>query len=313
MREQVGPEPYGASQEAFQETLTYCRLRAPELVAEMIGIGEGAAVACEDIFCINAHLDLLNWKHLVWGRCTDHLAGGCSSHAVATPAGVLLGWNGDDWRGWLDCGAVIRGRPDGGEPFLYWSLAGSVGRPGMNRHLALGANSLPSPRFRLDGLLYPMICRKLLACRSTREAVAVFHTHNRCSAMNYLVADRRGELLDIESTPDDWVTIPPVEEGNCRYLLHTNSYLHAGLGRTKSASAVCPRLASARRLYREHAPRDAVSLRAALSDHSGGICVHTPESCTVVSFVAELETARFHVTRGNPCEAPVQTHLLELP
>ena len=201
MREQVGPEPYRASLDGFRETLAYCQVNAPELVAEMEGIAEGAAVDFDDIFRVNAHLDLMTWKRLVWENAAENEAEGCSSHAVATPSAVLLGWNGDDWMGWLGCGAVVRGRPEGGEPFVYWSLAGSVGRPGMNLHLALAANSLPSRRFRPDGLLYPMVCRKLLACRDSEEAKAVLGAYGRCSAMNYLVADRGGRLEAVSQPP----------------------------------------------------------------------------------------------------------------
>ena len=66
MREQVGPESYRASPEGFRETLAYCRMKAPELVAEMEGIAEGAAVDFDDVFRLNAHLDLVTWKRLVW-------------------------------------------------------------------------------------------------------------------------------------------------------------------------------------------------------------------------------------------------------
>ena len=48
-------------------------------------------------------------------------------------------------------------------------------------------------------------------------------------------------------------------------------------------------------------------MRAALSDHSGGTCVHSPPACTIVSFVAEVQAGRLHVTRGNPCQAAAQT------
>ena len=129
LQEQVGQEPYRASLDGLRETLAYCRTAAPELVAEMAGIAEGAVVAFDDVFRLNAHLDLMTWKRLVWASASGGEAEACSSHAVATPSAVLLGWNGDDWAGWLGCGAVVRGRPEGGEPFIYWSLAGSVGRP----------------------------------------------------------------------------------------------------------------------------------------------------------------------------------------
>ena len=300
MRARIGEGAYEASWGDFQTTLAYCREQAPELVEEMEGIARGAGVEFRDVFNINAHLDLQVWKRLVKD------AGACSSHAVSTGSEVLLGWNGDDWVGWMDCGAVVRGRPAPGEPFIYWSLAGSVGRPGMNLHLALGANTLPSRRWRPDGLLYPMMSRLLLGCRSADEAVKLIERYNVCCAMNYLIADREGRLVDAEVDIDGFTLLDP--EGADKYLLHTNSFLDAGrAGKEVDPDAVCSRLAAARRLYREGAPMDVAGVRAIQSDHTGGVCVHREESCTIVSFVAEVRAGRFHVTRGNPCANPAQT------
>ncbi|MSS71124.1 MAG: hypothetical protein EXS64_06520 [Candidatus Latescibacteria bacterium] len=309
MREKVGVAPYEAGWRAFQETLAYCRTHAPDLVEEMEGIAEGAGIGFRDVFNINAHLDLMVWKRLVWDKRDKGESPGCSSHAVATPSEVLLGWNGDDWRGWLDCGAVVRGRPTGGEPFIYWSLAGSVGRPGMNTHLALGANSLPSHCWRPDGLLYPMLSRRALACRSTEEGVELFRRSNACVAMNYLIADGAGNLADVEMNAERVVVQRPADQGTEDYLLHTNCFLDADLaGAQVDPDAVCPRLTAARRLYREGMPEDAAGVRAVQSDHTGGVCVHREESCTVVSFVAEVRAGRFHVIRGNPCAGWARTY-----
>jgi isopenicillin-N N-acyltransferase-like protein len=309
MRERVGAEPYEAGWRAFQETLTYCRTHAPDLVAEMEGIAEGAGIGFRDVFNINAHLDLMVWKRLVWDRREKGEAPGCSSHAVATGSEVLLGWNGDDWRGWLDCGALVRGRPSGGEPFIYWSLAGSVGRPGMNTRLALGANSLPSHCWRPDGLLYPMLSRLALGCRSTAEGVALFRKSNACVAMNYLIADSGGDLADVELNAERVVVQRPADQGTEDYLLHTNCFLDADLaGKPVDPDAACPRLTAARRLYREQMPVDASGVRAVQADHTGGVCVHREESCTVVSFVAEVRAGRFHAIRGNPCTGWARTY-----
>lgn len=103
MRARLGSEPYDAGWAAFQDTLTHCRRHAPELVEEMEGIAEGTEVPFQDVFNINAHQDLFVWKRLVCDAARRAEAAACSSHAVATPSDVLLGWNGDDWVGWLDC------------------------------------------------------------------------------------------------------------------------------------------------------------------------------------------------------------------
>jgi isopenicillin-N N-acyltransferase like protein len=309
LRERLGPEPYDASWEDAQKTLTYCRDAAPELVAEMEAIAEGAQIDLRHIFNINAHLDLFNWRRFVWDERAGR-EGACSSHAVATDSEVLLGWNGDDWRGWMGSGMVVRGRPDEGPPFIYWSLAGCVGRPGLGAHLALGANSILGDSWRADGLLYPMLCRKLLACTGVQDAVSLFGKYNRCAAMNYLIADGHGMLVDVESLPDRIAVMQPDPHTPLPHLLHSNSTLASELPGGGPEAESCPRLAAARRLYAEDTPTDAPGVAAVLRDHTGGICVHTPQSCTLVSFVAEVRAGRFHVARGNPCRAPLTTYAL---
>ena len=108
----------------------------------------------------------------------------------------------------------------------------------------------------------------------------------------------------------DIAVLRPPESG--KYLLHTNGYLDPGLAEGRPGDA-CPRLRAARRLYRERAPTSAEEMSAILSDHTGGICVHRPDTHarTIVSFVAEVRAGHIHVSRGNPCAAPAQTHLLE--
>jgi len=311
MRERIGPQAYEASWEALRPTVEYCHAAAPEMMAEIQGICRGAEVPFSDIFRINAHLDLTNWRRLVWDADTAGNAEACSSHAVVTSSDVLLGWNGDDWPGWLGCGAIVRGRPEGGPPFIYWSLAGSVGRPGLGPHLALGANSLPSPRWQPEGLLYPILCRKLLACRNVGDALSLFEDYERCSAMNYLLAGASGDLVNVESTPDAHAVIQPVDQGADGYLLHTNSYLAASLGGLGIQDCGCPRLAAARRLYQQGPPTDVPGVRAIQSDHSGGVCVHQPEARTIVSFVARVRAGEIHITRGNPCSCPAQSLRLD--
>ena len=307
----LGTEAYDASWDDLQATCAYCEENAGDLVEEMRGIAEGAGVGFRDVFNISAHLELLVWKRLVRDARERLGAEACSSHAVVTEADVLLGWNGDDRRDWIECGAVVRGRPAGPPPFIYWSLAGSVGRPGMGPSLALGANTLPSRRWRPDGLLYPMLCRRILACRNVEEAVAVFERYNSCCGMNYLVADEAGTLVSIEAHADGFALVYPEDSGMRKVLLHTNCNLDPGLtGREPGEEPGCPRLAAARRLYHETPPSEAGGVRSIQADHTGGICVHRDDVCTVVSFVAETRAGRLHLTTGNPCEESPLTYAL---
>ena len=307
LRTVVGAEAYETSWDDLQHTCAYCERMAPDLVQEMRGIAEGAGVDFRDVFKINAHLELVVWKRLVFNERLQAPASACSSHAVATDAEILLGWNGDDWKGWLDCAAVVRGHPTDGDPFLYWSWAGTVGRPGLGSHLALGANTLPSKRWRADGLLYNLMSRRLLTSRTAEEAVGQFKTYTCCSGMNYLIADEAGHLINVESHPDGYAQLYPQDLGPENYILHTNCYLDTELVAGEAPEVTCSRLAAARRLYKAHQPTDVAGVRAVQSDHTGSVCQHFEDHGTIVSFVAEVRNKRIHVVRGNPCVGSPQT------
>ena len=257
----VGDAAYDAAWPHFQPTVEYCRGACPELVREMEGIAEGSSLPFKDIFLINAHLDVTVWAshhHAPASADGQPELPGCSSHAVQAGAnGVCLGWNGDDLTAWMDTGAVIRGRPsDGRPPFVYFGWAGTVGRPGMSHSVAVGANSLPAPGWRADGILYNMACRLMLQAEDTEAALAVLDRCNTCSAMNYLLADASGELADIE-TDGTAVRVLRPEEGE-PYLLHTNHYEHEEQRPHNALRTAawgpggvgdCPRLRCARELY----------------------------------------------------------------
>ena len=309
MRQEVGAEIYEVAWKLLQPSLSYSIEHAPYLVEEMEGIAAGAEIDFSHVYRINAHLDLAVWKHRTLGLQGEEPIPGCSSHAVKTSTGVILGWNGDDSRRWLDCGAVIRGAPAVGAPFVYWSLAGSVGRPGVTPHLALGANSIGSASWRSDGVLYPMMARLLLGCNSTPDAIRTVDRYASCSPMNYLLADADGNVVNIEVEPYRFAELRPKDQGTEGYFLHTNSLLDTVLaGQEVDPDTICPRLSAARRLYRESLPTNPASVWAVLSDHTGGICVHGEESQTVVSFVAEVRAGRVHVVKGNPCSGQVRTY-----
>lgn len=317
LRDAVGSHAFDAGWDAFQSTVKYCRSAVPELIAEMEGIADGARISFKDVWSINAHLDLFVWNRTVAGSdLTLQDLPGCSSHAVVAPDGsAWLGWNGDDLSAWMDTGVVVRGSPgDGRPPFVYFSWAGTIGRPGLNQALALGANSLPPcAGHRVHGLLYSMVCRKILQCGSAQEVVSTLERIQTCSAMNYMVVDHSGVAVDIETNGRDVRVLKP--DNDRTYLLHTNHYLHPDheQGNDKG-SALCPRLQTAHTMYTQSQPQDVDSMFEVLSTEP---IYQSPDRAgndqrfeTVVSMVAQLsdETsgeAALHVARGRAGDAPV--------
>ena len=314
LRDAVGGQVFDAGWHAFQPTVEYCRAEVPELVAEMEGIADGAAVPFKDIWNINAHLDLFVWNRTAEASQQLQELPGCSSHAVVSQGSSLLGWNGDDLSAWMNTGVVVRGSPDDGRPpFVYFSWAGTIGRPGLSHALAVGANSVPpTAGHRSDGLLYNMVCRKLLECRSTQDAIATMDRIHTCSAMNYMLADKSGEVADIETNGRELRVLRPDRGSN--HLLHTNHYLHPDHEQSNASDAPCPRLQTAREMYARSLPQNVDSIFEVLSTEPVYQSPRRPgnvqHSETVVSMVAQLADERsgeaaLFVARGRAGDVPV--------
>jgi hypothetical protein len=167
----------------------------------MRGVAEGSGLTFEEIFALNSWADAIITLNVQARKGAD--AGGCSGFAVggrATADGeTYVGWNGDDSEWWLESSVLLKGKPAGGLPFLLWTTAGWVGRPGLNPYLALSANSL-FPSDCSPGVPYPLVCRKILQQTSVEDAVSVIAGMKRVAGMNYTIGDVAGDVAAVETT-----------------------------------------------------------------------------------------------------------------
>ncbi len=190
------PVPMAAATAYALQSLPYCRRHAPELLEEVQGIADGAGLTFEQIFTLNASLDLqLSARQLT----APAPAPDCWAAAVREERGATVLWTAEDSARWLDACVLLRLRPDGGVPCLLWTFAGFVGRPGVNPSLSLAA----AAQFADDcapGLPYPFLCRKVLACATTEEAVQTINRYDRMAGMAYVVGDAAGDNAAVMTT-----------------------------------------------------------------------------------------------------------------
>jgi isopenicillin-N N-acyltransferase-like protein len=286
---------------------------APALVEEMMGIARGASVPFERIFLLNSLLDLNSFRYL---EMAQNFAG-CSTFAVAAEAGTgrtLVGQTYDMPEFHQDYLTVLRLKPAQGPRQLVFTFAGIVGAAGLNEPgLAVNINYL-SPLDVGLGRLHSVVVRQILAASQLADALTPAVLPPRAGGAHFMVADRGGNVLSIETTARRyWVAYP---EGNG--LGHTNHYLASWLKeveyiRAGSIGGSVARYTALRRYLKENSDRLTLeSLMELTRNHTSyprSICAHGADfekpgtrSRTVSAMVQVPAEGVLHITAGCACE-----------
>lgn len=290
------------------------RRAAPELVEEMQGIARGAAVPFERIFLLNSMLDLNSFRYLDLATAFA----GCSTFAVTAEAGTgrtLIGQTYDMPAFHQDYLTLLRLRPAAGPRQLVFTFAGIVGAAGLNEAgLALNINYL-SPLDVGLGRLHSIVVRQILA--STQLADALTHPvlPPRAGGAHFLVADRDGNVISIETTGRRFAVAYP--QGLA--IGHTNHYLVPELRDTEylragSIGGSLARYTALRRFLQERGDQLTVEAFMELTrNHTSfprSICAHglssepaESRSRTVAAMVLIPAEGVMHVTNGCACES----------
>jgi isopenicillin-N N-acyltransferase like protein len=286
------PEAPDAAAAYAALSIPYCRAQAPELMEEVEGIAEGSGAPLEEIFTLNASLDLILSRDRWTGSAGPGVAPDCWSLAIGGSAagGVpgFVAWAAEDSAQWLGSCVLLRITPAAGLPCLVWTFAGFVGRPGMNGHVALGAVAQPAQDCG-QGMPYPFLCRKALACRSVEEAARAIEGYRRMAGMGYVFADERGAVGCLRTTAR---TVR-------RDLRASGRVACAG----RWADERLPRLDAL--LSALTGPVTRESLLGMAADHGpGNLCPHDASLACLTSTIADLGSRALWASHGNPCRSP---------
>jgi isopenicillin-N N-acyltransferase-like protein len=287
---------------------------APELVEEMRGIARGAAAPFERIFLLNSLLDLNSFRYL------DLAApfAGCSTFGVVAAADTgktLLGQTYDMPELHQDYLTLLRLQPAHGPRQLLFTFAGIVGAAGINEE-GLGVNiNYLSPRDVGLGRLHSVVVRQVLASRQLADALTPVALPPRAGGAHFLVADRDGNIVSVETTARRFAVVYP--EGNA--IGHTNHYLASELKeieyiRGASIGSSLARYTALRRFLRERGEQLTVAALMELTrNHTSyprSICAHGASfepagqrTRTVAALVQVPADGVMHVTSGCACEA----------
>jgi isopenicillin-N N-acyltransferase-like protein len=287
----------------------------PWLIEELDGCAEGAEVDALEFFATTVE-ELWYAPHprRSQGRCSDVVVG-----PAATADGHLWVGHNNDLRPEVepDIVAIEKAVDDepvilqiGGVPWISvgWNQAG----------LSLTGNEL-SPNDERVGISRSHQVFEMLRARNLHEMVSRAIRPDRASSYNNVLADRYGDVANIEGSATD-VEISHLDDDD--HLAHTNHYvserMRAYEGDPDYAARSDVRYCRARDLLTGQAPGSVTpeTLRKILSDHENRpneVCRHPewghPTSKTVFWCTADVTEGRVLFGRGNPCDSMEQEYV----
>lgn len=202
---------------------------APDYVAEMRGISEGANEAFEDIVLINCRTEILQLAkrrppevRKIEEQEPDGCTGTILLPAVTTDGKLVHGQNWDWKQECAETGVVLRIRREDGPDILTFVEAGGLARCGMNAAgIAITANYLTSDRdYRSQGVPLSLLRRKALEQEQLALTLRTIYTTPKSASNNLMVSQADGFGLNIECAPDESFLVQP-QDG---ILVHANHW-----------------------------------------------------------------------------------------
>ena len=294
------------------DSIPFVQRYAPHSLHEIRGIAEGAGVSVEQVMLLQ-----------VRNQLDPDADAGCTSVALpmdeSTGRGPIVAQNWDNDADLDQYVVVLTRRPTTGPALMTVGPAGLIAYIGFNEHeVAACLNMLPAPRRRL-GVPHFFTLREILGSRSLDGAVSAVRRAERAIPANIMLSTPQGPA-DLEVTIDEVHVLH--DDGLAGSVTHTNHCLHPSL------QAIAARFGDLGQSRARKARIDALlrtketdldRLRTALGDHAAyprSICRHANDDTgigywqTVMSVIIEPQQQRMQVSRGNPCEHPYESYLL---
>jgi isopenicillin-N N-acyltransferase-like protein len=308
-------ERRGVASRELQDLLTpylwAAENEAPDLMAYLKAMAEGAMVPVMELFAVNAFEELEPLLQPEDGRplflrSKERRVERCSTVTAVGPGYTLLGHN----EHWLagDTGniVVLIERPDRGTPVASPTVVcclPAVGTNGAGGVQGIGSLTASDER---PGVPRVLVSRQSLGARDRAEAVRQATIPGRAGGYGHVFAFPGGDTFVVETT----ATRHSVLDGPGP---HTNHYVSPDLGELapEPSDSSRGRYRRLQQLLEERRPSTPEDLMSMMADHEGenqAICLHPMEgegdeaSAVLFGMVCDLEAGRMWVSPGNPCE-----------
>lgn len=289
---------------------------APDSLAHLRGIADGAGLQLGDVLALNTRSELM-FQSGARPLADD----GCTSVLVlperSANGHMLLGQNWD-WTVRARESLVLVARATHDRPgYITLVEAGLIAKTGFNTAgLGLCTNTLVSVNDGYaDGLPYHVLLHQLIQLERVSDALQFLYSKPRALSANYLVAHADGAALNIETGPGgpDRVAALPAADG---LFAHTNHFRDRRLAlddrRVRESAHTVVRLERIRRRLAQLGPKvDGNEVLAALTDHANyplSVCLHpdlrkpaVEQTATLATLLCDLETGAFDVSSESPC------------
>jgi len=280
---------------------------SPCLLEEMKGIAKGSGLDFEDILTLNSRSELV----------LDQSVDGCTAFGVSRDITcdektyVCQNW---DWiRRQFESLVILEILQSPSPSILMLAEAGMISGKGLNsRGIGVCFNALSTGMAGM-GLPVHIILRKILDSNTIGDAVEAVATSKRASSGNFLIGNSEGEIINIESAPEDFGVLY-ADKG---YLSHTNHFLCSNLicRVQDKGKVILPdtfhRLGRINRLLDQAGRLNFIKCSEFLADHRNypdSICRHEDEKdpegkqlASVYSTIMDLEEKKLWLTDTNPC------------
>jgi isopenicillin-N N-acyltransferase-like protein len=295
---------------------------APELVAEMQGVADGAGVPLWMIAALNARTEILAVAEAARaGECSAIVHTG-SAPGADGPGSAVLGGQSWDWHDELADGWHVQSVRGDALGFAGITEHGILAKIGVNEAgVGVLFNILGHEDDGATGVPVHLVARKVLGtAASFTDAISILREApvSASTVMTVVTAD---QSACVELSPAGAAVIPPDEQG---WLLHTNHFVDPELARSDLRGRREPetydrmRVLSAR--LRDLPGLDGVDHLAALltvhPDDGAEVCCHPPVDgrlgtrwSTLATIAVEPAARRVMVHPGGPCSAKPSTWL----
>jgi len=298
-----------------QRWIPYAQEYAPELIEGMKGIADGSEHTFEEIFFLNAFLDHHDYTY---PQAAQRLMFGCTTFAATDTAVVkgdtIIGQTYDISSVFEPQVILLRGTPEIGRPFNVLTMAGVVAWNGVNIDgISVVINRL-TPNDGRPGIPYPMVVRKILEKSTISQATDMVLRARRASGINYLIADKDGDMVDLETSATDYQYIGPNQD----ILWHTNHYVtlamrpYSEYHRPYAGESIIRYLRMEKLLKKHHGSINVETLKQFTRDHNNyplSICRHPVDDAeimaranTAAAMITNLTERKMWIVVGNPCE-----------
>ncbi|RFU64632.1 hypothetical protein D0469_17900 [Peribacillus saganii] len=282
---------------------------APELIEELKGMAAGSGLDLTDLIALNVRTEVMfGLSKKIHAECTSFAV----SKNKTINGHILIGQNWD-WKTDIQKNTIIMEIEQESLPsILTISEAGHLGKIGFNSAgIGLCTNLLVSSLDKGEvGVPFHIILRKILNSRTLNEAVRAVTLPYRSSSANFLIADDKGTILNLEagSGGPENVYYLGLDDG---VLGHSNNFLVETQFEDKTLEILPDspnRACNITSVLSKSANVSIENIQEALRNHDNfpnSICRHKEsigEIQTLASIIIDLTDKSLTISSGPPCK-----------